>query len=201
MFKYLWLSILIGILVFSFFSDFIVSSKTNLASLIQLEALDEPQLVSQNNREALVAKVYSTYPFNHRNLLTVNAGAADAVVAGMPVTIDGNFLLGQVIEVSENESVVRTIFDKDFTLSVKAGIAGVDALLVGGSQPALKLIEKNSEVSQSDLVYSAGRDFPYGLKIGKVGQLEDAVADAFKVALLELPYQANYIEEVAILLK
>lgn len=199
--KYGWLLILLGILTLSFFNNFLSSSKSGLASLIQLESMEEPKILRQNNREALVAKIYSTYPLNHRNFLSINAGSKDGVSAGMPVTFDGNFLLGKIIEISETSSIVRTIFDKDFSLPVRLGDGEVNALLVGGHDPRLNLIEKNFGAEEETMVFSAGKDFPYGLKIGKVGKIIDSLADSFKTASLELPYQIKDLRTAIILLK
>lgn len=196
--RYIWLAILIGILVISFFNNFLVSPKAKLVSLIKLESLSRPMMVKQNAREVLVAQIYSTYPFNHRNLLTINAGSEDGVSVGMPVTADGNFLLGQITEVSEKTSVARTIFDQDFSLSVRLGNNKTDALLAGGQTPKLTLLEKSAEIQEGDPVYSSGTGVPYGLKIGLVGTIKNLLASSFKEADLQLPYQINNLREVAI---
>lgn len=198
--KHGWLLMLIAIAAFSFFNHFLISQKNKLTAVIQLEALEEPQVFQDKGREALVAQVYSTYPFNHRNLLSINGGARNQVKPGLSVTIDGKFLLGQVIESLERLSVVRTIFDKDFSLPVRLGDEGINALLAGGQSPRLTLIEKNARIKEGDLVYSAGRDFPYGLKIGTVGIITDSLAKSFKEAVLDLPYQMNNLQKVVVLI-
>lgn len=199
--KYLWLLSLILILGLSLFNNFLVSPKAQLASLIKLEPISRPVIVKQDGREVLVAQIYSTYPFNHRNLLTINAGTEDGVAAGMPITADGNFLLGQVVEVSEKTSVARTIFDQDFSFSVRLGTNKTDALLAGGQTPKLTLLEKAAEIQEGDPVYSAGTGIPYGLKIGLVGAIKNLSAGSFKEAELQLPYQINNLREVAILIR
>ena len=199
--KYLWFPIVIGLIGLVFFGNTLVSNKTNLAAVVTLQPLDKPTLIKQDGREALIARVYSTYPFNHRNFLTVSAGYADGVTPGMAVTADGNFLLGQVAEVFEHTSNVRTIFDKNWTISVRLGAKAADALLVSGQEPQLTMIDKKAEVEDDAPVYSASRDFPYGLKMGTVKNIQDPGVIAFKQAELELPYQLNDLKEVAILLK
>lgn len=199
--RHLWTFLLLGIFAISFLTNVLFIPKTSLVSLIQLEPLNQPTPMEQNGREVLVAKIYSSYPFNTRNLLTVNAGAKNGVAEGMPVSADGNFLLGGVFEVLENISIVRTIFDKDFSLSVRVGQKEANALLAGGQTPRLTLLEKSADIQSGDLVYSATRGFPYGMKIGEVGQVIVSPPGAFKEAELLLPYQINDLREVAILLK
>ncbi len=199
--KYLWILVLVGAAALVFFNNAAVSSKFSLAALISLEPLPEPLPVSENRREALIAKVHSTYPFNHRSFFTIAAGSGDGIKAGMAVTADGNHLLGRVAEVFENESVVRTIFDNNWAISVRVGPGGADALLVAGQEPALTLIDKKSAVSEGEWVYSASREFPYGLKLGTVRGLREADADPFQESDLELPYRFNEIKEVAVLIK
>lgn len=199
--RYAWLFVLIGIIVINAVNHFAISPKSGLANFVQLSAAEEPRVLKSNGLEALIAKIYSTYPFNHRNLLTINAGSKDGVRIGMPVAANGTLLLGQVSEVWENKSLVQTIFDKDFSLPVRSGSLEADALLVGGQTPKLSLIEKNSVVNENDPVYSAGRNFPYRMAIGKIGFVTAAADNSLREASLVLPYQISDLREVVILTK
>lgn len=199
--KYAWLLFLLGIISLNAFNHIVISPKSGLANLIQLSAPENPQIIKINNREALIAKVYSTYPFNHRNFLTVNAGSENGVRVGMPVAVDGALLLGQVMEVWEDKSLIQTIFDRDFSLPVRSGPKEADALLVGGQTPKLSLIEEKSDVNENDPVYSAGKDFPYRMAIGKVGPVAAVANNSLREASLVLPYRVSDLREVAILIK
>ncbi len=148
-----------------------------------------------------MAKIYSTYPFNLRNLLTINAGAKNGVRVGMPATIDGKLLLGRVIEVLEDKSIIQTIFDRDFSLPVRAGEKEINALLVGGQIPRLSLIDKSSNIEEGNGVFSAGQDFPYGMAIGAVGAISGSFANSLLEADLEVPYRISDLREAAILIK
>src|SRR3989344_3641148 len=198
--RYVWLFILLGILALSIFNNLPASSKSNLAALIQLLPLDEPLPIKQNNRSALAADIYSTYPFNHRNQLILNAGSAHGVKEKMPVTVEGNFLLGRVIQVSEKNSIVETIFDPNFSLSVRVGNKAVNALLSGGQDPKLTLIEKSAEISEGDSIISVSKDFPYGSKVGSVGAINDDLLESFKETQVEFPYKTNDLRQAVILL-
>lgn len=199
--KYVSALILIGITAFFLVNSLFSGTKNNLVELVNLHPLAKPVLVQQGKRSVLVAKVYSTFPFNNKDLLAINAGSTDGVAVGMPVSLEGNILVGQIIEVSETQSIVRTIFDKDWSLSVRVGANQYDALLVGSQNPRLTLIDRTHLINVGDEVISAKKDLPYGLKIGGVSQVNDLVASSFKEADLILPYNPKDLREVVIFIK
>ncbi|MDP1719216.1 MAG: rod shape-determining protein MreC [bacterium] len=199
--RYISALILLGITAFFLVNNLFSGVKNNLVSLISLRPLTEPELIKQGTRSVLVAKVYSTFPFNNKNLLAVNAGTADGVSVGMPVSLEGNILLGQIIEVSEKQSIIRTIFDKDWSLPVRVGAGQYDALLVGSQNPRLTLIDKTNEINVGDVVISAKKDFPYGLKVGEISKVNELLASSFKEADLVFPYNPKDLREVAIFVK
>jgi len=151
--------------------------------------------------EYLRARVYSTYPFNNRGLIALNAGRLDGLTELLPVTLGDAVFLGQLNHVSDNSSVARTIFDAGWELPVKAGIDGVDALLVGGREPKLTLIVKEKELISGADVYTAGKDFPYGLKIGTVREIFDNPGSTFREATLDIPYEVGEFTHVSVLIK
>ncbi len=197
--RYSWLLTLITIFGIIIFHNVVTPVKTNLTALLTLNSLDEPVAVTQNGRSALIAQVYSTYPFNNHSILTIAAGSEDGVKVGMVVTTDGNYLLGQVTEVFENHSNVRTIFDKNWQLSVRIGQQRVDALLISGQQPLLTMIDRKSIVLEGDEVVSASRDFPFGMKIGTITGVQEAREVSFQEGRLAMPYQENDLKEVAVI--
>lgn len=199
--KYFWLLALVIFFGLSFFNNFFISPKSNLANLIQLNLPEQPRVVRQGGKDILEAKIYSTYPFNSRSLLTINAGEENGVRIGMPATIGGKVLFGKVLEVSQNKSIIRTFFDKDFSLPVRIGNKEANALLVGGQSPRLSLIDKLSDIKEGDGVFSAGQDFPYGMAVGAVGAISDSSSNSLLEASLDVPYQISDLREAVILLE
>ncbi|KKU93724.1 MAG: hypothetical protein UY24_C0020G0006 [Parcubacteria group bacterium GW2011_GWA1_48_11b] len=197
--KYLWILITVGLVGSVFFGNFLTAAKNRLAAVISLAPFEKPQTITQNGRQVVVAKIYSTFPYNYRNLISLNAGLTSGVKSGTPVTVDGNILLGKVIETATDYSVVQTIFDKDFSLSVRVGSRQIEALLVGAQEPRLTLIDKTADIRENDAIYSASADFPYGMKIGSVAEIRDSAASSFKEASLRLDYQFNELKDVALL--
>ncbi|TSC82997.1 MAG: Uncharacterized protein G01um101419_350 [Parcubacteria group bacterium Gr01-1014_19] len=199
--KYFAALALLGITALFLANDFFTAGKNKLAAMVNLHPLTEPQIIQQGKRSVLMAQVYSTFPFNHKHLLAINAGAEQGVVVGMPVTTEGNLLLGQIVEVSNQQALVQTIFDNDWTLPVRVGPTLRDALLVGGQNPRLTLIDKNDVVQKGDIVISARKEFPYGMSVGEVGEVNNLVAHSFQEAELVFPYTMRDLREVAVILK
>ncbi len=199
--KYFAALALLGITALFLANDFLTAGKNKLAAMVNLRPLTEPQIIQQGKRSVLMAQVYSTFPFNHKHLLAINAGADQGVVVGMPVTAEGNLLLGQIVEVSERQALAQTIFDNNWTLPVRVGPTLRDALLVGGQNPRLTLIDKNDVVQKGDIVISAKKEFPYGMSVGEVGEVNNLVARSFQEAELVLPYTMRDLREVAVILK
>jgi len=149
----------------------------------------------------LMAEVFSTYPFNIKNQITVNAGENQGVKKMMAATLGENLLLGQVINVFTNYSVVETIFDPNFQLPVRVGEAQIDGFFQGGNEPKMTLIEKSKPIKVGDVVYVASQEFPYGLKIGEVKEIKESTAGVFKEATLTTPFNINELREINIIIK
>lgn len=150
--------------------------------------------------ESVVALVYSRYPFNFRNEMLVTVGVRDEILPDYPIIFDG-FLIGKIDEVFEEFAKVKTIFDHRWQSAVRIGNRGVDALLTGGSKPRLTLIEKNAEVKAGDVVYNAAPDFPSGLPIAEVKDVELSSDQNFQEATLFFTYEINKVRTVLVLKK
>jgi cell shape-determining protein MreC len=155
--------------------------------------------VNESGEVRIVAKIYSSYPFNNRGLFSVNAGARDGVLLGAPVIARDAFFLGQIVEVSKRWSVARSIFDSGWELPVKVGADSVDALLVGGRTPHLTLIAREAAVEQGAQVFSSEKSAPYGLVIGEIALVRSEPARAFQDAALRVPYEVGDLTEIVIL--
>ncbi len=199
--RYSWLLTLAAILAVIIFQNALVPARSNLAALIKLDTVEAPVSVERNGRKVLVAKIYSTYPFNSHNFLTIAVGSADGVQTGMAVTADGTYLLGQITEVFEHYSYVRTIFDKNWQISVRIGKGQHDALLTGGQQPMLTMIDKSSVVVDGDQVVTASREFLYGMKLGQIAGLREQAGVSFQMGELAVPYSQNGLKEVAVIIR
>jgi len=154
---------------------------------------------SPKNGHLISAHVFSSYPFNHRDILVLDAGSNEGVSLGSGVLVGDVLLLGYVQSVTLNTSNVRTIFDADVSIPVKIGEKGIDALLVGGRTPQLTLIVSEAVIGSGDSVYSAGSQFPYGLSLGEVDTVKAEPGSAFKTATLKIAYDPGNLDAVSIL--
>ncbi len=174
----------------------VLENESLKAKILSLEFL-RPELVKKDDLVYYSAKVYSTYPFNHRNLFTINLGSKDGVEEMMAVALKPGVLIGQITEVFRDYSVVKSIFDSNFKIAVRIGSSQIDALLEGGNKPVLTMIDKTSGIKTGDSVYTAGLDFPYGMKVGITGEIfEDQKGGFFKKAFLETSYDVGDFKEV-----
>lgn len=150
-----------------------------------------------NAEEALV---YSRYPFNFKNELLINIGFSEGILFGQAVIFDG-FLVGEIGEVFDDASLVRTIFDRRWQSAVRIGKEGIEALLVGGNRPKLTLIDKKARIVAGDTVYSAAPNFPAGIPIAEVQAIEFSSDQLFQEATLRFSYEITGIRAVSVVKK
>jgi cell shape-determining protein MreC len=191
------------------------SAGSNNAALSQV---DSPTLAAQNDAlqaqlatlqvmasqlptstpNTIRAMVYSRYPMNFRNELLVNAGANVGVTPGAAVVFQG-MLIGQVLKVFSDESIVQTIFDNNLKMPVRIGSAGTDGLLQGGADPVVGSIASAATITPGDIVYSATPGIPYAQPIAEVVATGTSADSLFQQATLSFPYNVNNIETVLIM--
>ena len=195
------------LLVVTFFTNFFISKQRALNKNLALQQENESLLAELQaigvqemglDTEYISAKIFSTYPFNIKNQLTINKGIVEGVEKFAAVTLGGNILVGQISEVLNGHSIVKTVFDPSWSLPVRIGQQEVDGLLEGGSEPKIVLIEKEQQITVGDIVFSAGEYFPYGIKIGEVAKLWQETG-AFQEAGLKIPYTISELREVVII--
>jgi cell shape-determining protein MreC len=147
----------------------------------------------------LHANIFSTYPFNDQDIISINSGTLNGIAVNEAVAAAPSVLLGQIISANNRTSVVRTIFDKNFIAAVKIGDNKINALLKGGASPTLEMIDKNSDIKNGDIVYNADKNFPYGFKLGEVKIINaNNTSGPFKEALLNVKYNPAFLNEVLV---
>lgn len=168
------------------------------SQLYNVESLSNKQEKS-GEWEYSQVKVFSTYPFNDQNVISINSGTLNGVKKNAAVAAAPEVLLGQIISAGDKTSLIRTIFDKDFTAAVKIGDSKTNALLKGGSIPSLEMIDKNSAIKNGDIVYNADQNFPYGFKVGEAQIIDtDSTSGPFKKAFLKVNYNPALLDEILV---
>ena len=209
--RYFLIAIIIAIVAATYLADFFIKKERSFDEVLRLKQENENlraqiQLLKFNGQNSILntnfitAKVFSTYPFNIKNKITINAGEKQGIKKSMVATVGENILLGQVTDVFENFSVIQTIFDPAWQLPVRIGKKEINGLFKAGNEPKVILIEKEKQIQTDDIVYSASQEFPYGLKIGEVAEIKETAAGVFKEAVLKMPFNVGELREIKILM-
>lgn len=137
--------------------------------------------------------------------IIINRGSNHGVLTGLPVVSGADILIGQVVKVSEETSVVRMINDNQSRISVKVvGSQTPTGLVVGDLGFSLKLtfIPAQHKLSVGDVVVTSGLDekIPDNLIVGTVASEPRPVDDFFSEAPLSTATEFNTLVTVAVLL-
>lgn len=124
------------------------------------------------------AVVTGLAPSNFEWTITLNVGTDDGVAKDMPV-IDGDGLVGRIIQVGSGWSRALLAIDPNFSVAVRLAGSGEHGYLSGGDTEPMRLtlIDVEAPVEQGDEVvtstYRSGL-FPDGLPIGVVESVGEA---------------------------
>jgi cell shape-determining protein MreC len=171
----------------------------NLSLRATLEGRKELETILPDlSRQGTVAGVFSSYPFNFRNVLILSRGA-DAGIRNGGAAVFRGVLVGRVAEVGPRTSIVTTLYDPRFELAVRIGPRGVDAIQTGGTSPKITLIAKDAVIAAGDIVTSADPSLPLGLVVGEVLEPVNEPSAPFKEAPLRIPYRIQALRFVSVL--
>lgn len=133
----------------------------------------------------LVSEVVGMSPDPLSHEVIIDKGSDFHVYEGQPV-LDGQGLMGQVIEVGPFTSRVLLITDSSHALSVQVNRNGVRAIAVGsGSLGLMYLIHvpDTADIKEGDLLVSSGlgQRFPSGYPVARVAKVEHDPGQAFAI--------------------
>lgn len=142
-----------------------------------------------------------------RNTLTLNKGKSEGVEVGNPV-ITGNGLVGRVLFVTDNYSIVQTLNNVDFKASSRLQRSRADGIFTwNGKNHELTNVVKTSDVKPGDVIITSefSDAFPNNIKIGLVSKVSDASGKLFikidvvpfvNFAALEEVFIMSYLPEI-----
>jgi rod shape-determining protein MreC len=113
------------------------------------------------------------------NYLELHRGSQQGVVTDLGVTDINNSVVGTVVDVSGDYSVVMSLLHRQSNISAKLKKSGeTGSIIWDGVQPnvvILKDISKEVKVAKGDTVITSGFSdkFPYGLLIGTIKDIEN----------------------------
>lgn len=128
--------------------------------------------------ETAAAQVIASGPSNFEWTVTLDIGSSDGVARDMPV-INGDGLVGRVIQTTADSSRVLLAVDPSFQAAAKHAQTGEEGTLQGnGGDPMIfRPLDPESEVEVGDEIvtslYSNGV-FPSGIPIGTVARADEA---------------------------
>lgn len=103
--------------------------------------------------------------------ITVTAGSDKGIIVDLPV-IDQNGIIGKVLSVNEQSSVVQLITDPNLKISAMDARSRVQGIVssAGGGMLKMENVPVNADIRQGDPIISSGLGgiFPKGLKVGTV---------------------------------
>ena len=139
---------------------------------------------------------------NHHFL--VDKGETDGIYNGQ-IVVDKSGIVGQVIEVNNASSVVRTILSNELYLTgyIKSGKTIYQSLIRGdGRNLVVNYFNKTNNIKLGDEVFTTGDNLniPKGLRIGKVKKLLNTDLNDFYKLVIE-PSSNPYKERFLVIVK
>lgn len=136
----------------------------------------------------LSARIINNSVNKQRNFISLDKGSNDGIEPEMAVTgPDG--IVGIVVSVSDNYSLVMSVLNLDFRLSVRLRKSGYFGSLnwdgVSVSKASLTGIPYHVNVNVGDTIESSGFSavFPQGIPVGTIADIDDSGGDFYRIGL------------------
>jgi len=123
------------------------------------------------------------------NTLTIDKGAKDGLVRGLPIIAEEGVIVGKIIKVKDNSSTVLLLTDVQSKLAVMSlDDQDINGILRGehGLSLKMELIPKNKELRYNEIIVTSGieTNIPPGLLVGTVSQITNLSGELFQSAIL-----------------
>ena len=172
-------------------------------SKLAIDTIKIDTVLHQRKYLYLPAKVVGNSVSQPNNYLTLHRGSQQGVSADLGVTDINNSVVGTVVDVSKNYSVVMSLLHRQSNISAKLKKSGeTGSIIWDGLQPnivILKDISKVVKVAKGDTVITSGFSdkFPFGLLIGTVNDIIDEKTSSthiIKVKTAANFYNLQYVD-------
>jgi rod shape-determining protein MreC len=164
----------------------VATGVTDEQRLHELEALFAVTESLGPNVQTTAAQVIASGPSNFEWTVTINKGSNQGVKLDLPVVASGKRLVGHVIRVAPDSSIVQLIVDPDSSVAGRLEISRTTGLLAGQGDRDMKmgLVDTSTEVQAGEQVVTAGYRipgvgqslYPPGILIGTVSHVVPDVA-------------------------
>jgi rod shape-determining protein MreC len=143
----------------------------------RLEALEAANDLPLSRIPSIVARVSAGPVSSFDHSLEINRGSLAGVKVGMPVT-GGAGLVGRVVQVTDERSVIQLITEPGFEFGVRHGPTGEIGIATGnGTRDPISVgdVRPDATVQAEDLVFTSGVHrslFPPDVPVGRVVNVE-----------------------------
>lgn len=184
----------------------IIQNKLTEAELSELRSLSN--IMGYENVSAnytfVTADVVAMDGSNWFNLFTINAGTKDGIYKDA-VVVNGDGLIGRVLEVGSNWSKIISVIDESNSVSFKVfrdmQLLGI---LSGDGKGGLEgyMIDPEAAVIEGDILISSGMGmYPEGIPIGKVKKVVWNNDTLLKTVTIEPSAYFKNLQKVTVLVK
>lgn len=145
-----------------------------------------------------------------RSRYVINRGTRDGVSLDAPVVVNSSTLVGFVVELSAEAAVFQLLLHPETSVAAEVvpreGESNVPArgLVVGAHYTSawLTTVPRDQKIEGGQSVVTVAREqsLPAGLVLGTIGEIRSEESEAYQRATLELPYDVDQLEAVAVLL-
>ncbi|OGU62141.1 MAG: rod shape-determining protein MreC [Ignavibacteria bacterium RBG_13_36_8] len=169
--------------------------------------LENPELRSllsfkeKSNYPLLPSKIISKLVSNVQGNFIINVGQSDSVAVGMPV-INARGLIGIIINVSQNFSVIRTLHNTSLSLAVLDQRSGINGILDwDGAKLIIKNIPTTYDVQIGDRIVTSefSTIFPPSIPIGVVVDRETNISGLLNNITVESYVDLKSIKNVFVM--
>lgn len=152
--------------------------------------------------ESVGARVIGGVTDSWSRTLTIDRGSRDGIALAMPV-LAGSGLLGQVVEVGPDASVVRLITDQRSGVAVFIQSNRAEGVVRGtiGDRLLLDYISDETTVTPGDVIITSGMGgvYPKGLVVGEVESVGEIGSSIFREIQVRPAQTPVGVEEVLVI--
>ena len=150
-----------------------------------------------------VAKIVRMEPVGWPTTILIDAGEVELIREGMTVLDKNGSLVGRVIRVEKNTSLVMTLLHPESKISGLIQRTREVGILLGGHPGILQLkyLPRESEVERGDVMLTSGLStlYPKGLPVGKVLKVGGVNSSLFLEIAVNPAVSFPKLEEVLII--
>jgi len=168
-------------------------------TILQLQNIDTAKDVTVKDTSGvaqftyLSARVVKNSITLRNNVITINRGSLDGILAGMPVISPGSGIVGYIMDVSEHFSTIRSLLHKATFISVSVKKNNAVGSLIWGDgnldyrKAFIKDIPNHFKLNIGDTVVTSNfSSFPAGIPVGKITNTGISKGDNFKLIEISL---------------